>query len=152
MPFQIERPSPEFNVLAGQVSVAPGVRHRVRQQPAAPVGFRVQNVVVQTHPGAVGQLAHIDLHRRTGGEAGAAATPLFGNAFASDAAERRLRETYGVASLNAFGSFERAEVAALGARIARPGRPLRWLVDVAQRRERHDLRGMIAELETVDGT
>jgi hypothetical protein len=45
-----------------------------------------------------------------------------------------------------------AEVAAFGARIARPGRPLRWLVDVAQRRERHDLRGMIAELETVDGT
>jgi hypothetical protein len=39
-----------------------------------------------------------------------------------------------------------AEVAALGARIARPGRPLRWLVSAAQRRERHDLNGMITGL------
>ena len=40
-----------------------------------------------------------------------------------------------------------AEVAALGARIARPGRPLRWLVGAAQRRERHDLNSVIAGLE-----
>jgi hypothetical protein len=39
-----------------------------------------------------------------------------------------------------------AEVAALGERIARPGRPLRWLVGAAQRRERHDLHGVIAGL------
>jgi hypothetical protein len=39
-----------------------------------------------------------------------------------------------------------AEVAALGGRIARPGRPLRWLVGAAQRRERHDLHGVIAGL------
>lgn len=39
-----------------------------------------------------------------------------------------------------------AEVAALGARIARPGRPMRWLVGAAQRRERHDLQGVIADL------
>jgi hypothetical protein len=38
------------------------------------------------------------------------------------------------------------EVAALGARIARPGRPVRWLVGAAQRRERHDLQGVIAGL------
>ena len=40
-----------------------------------------------------------------------------------------------------------AEVAALGARIARPGRPLRWLVGAAQRRERHDLNSVIAGLD-----
>jgi len=39
------------------------------------------------------------------------------------------------------------EVAALGERIARPGRPLRWLVGAARRRERHDLNGVIAGLE-----
>jgi hypothetical protein len=39
-----------------------------------------------------------------------------------------------------------AEVAALGARIARPGRPLRWLVNAAQRRERHDLRSVLDDL------
>ena len=39
-----------------------------------------------------------------------------------------------------------AEVAALGDRIARPGRPMRWLVGAAQRRERHDLHGVIAGL------
>ena len=40
-----------------------------------------------------------------------------------------------------------AEVVALGARIARPGRPLRWLVGAARRRERHDLNGVITGLE-----
>lgn len=40
-----------------------------------------------------------------------------------------------------------AEVAALGARIARPGRPLRWLVGAAHRRERHDLQLAITALE-----
>ena len=40
-----------------------------------------------------------------------------------------------------------AAVAALGERIARPGRPVRWLVDAARRRERHDLSGVIAGLE-----
>ena len=39
-----------------------------------------------------------------------------------------------------------AEVAALGARIARPGRPLRWLVGAAHRAERHDLQSVIAGL------
>lgn len=36
-----------------------------------------------------------------------------------------------------------ADVAALGARIARPGRPMKWLVGAAQRREHHDLRSVI---------
>jgi hypothetical protein len=40
-----------------------------------------------------------------------------------------------------------AEVAALGARIARPGFPVRWVVSAAQRRERHDLGSVIAGLE-----
>jgi len=39
-----------------------------------------------------------------------------------------------------------ADVAALGARIARPGRPLRWLVTAARRRERDDLAGMVVAL------
>jgi hypothetical protein len=39
-----------------------------------------------------------------------------------------------------------AEVAALGARIARPGRPVRWLVGAARRHERHDLGSVIAGL------
>lgn len=41
-----------------------------------------------------------------------------------------------------------AQVAALATRIARPGRPLRWLVGVAHRRERHDLAGVIAGLDS----
>ena len=40
------------------------------------------------------------------------------------------------------------EVAALGQRIARPGRPLRWLVSAAQRREHHDLRSVLDELSS----
>lgn len=40
-----------------------------------------------------------------------------------------------------------AEVAALGARIARPGFPVRWVANAAQRRERHDLGSVIAGLE-----
>ncbi len=39
-----------------------------------------------------------------------------------------------------------AQVAALGARIARPGRPMRWLVGAAQRRERPDLQSVLAGL------
>jgi hypothetical protein len=39
-----------------------------------------------------------------------------------------------------------AEVATLGARIARPGLPVRWVVSAAQRRERHDLGSVIAGL------
>ncbi|PRX37182.1 DNA mismatch repair protein MutS [Meinhardsimonia xiamenensis] len=48
-------------------------------------------------------------------DAGAALTPLPRASFDSIAAERRLRELYRVQSLDAFGSFSRAEVAALGA-------------------------------------
>ncbi|MEO0634848.1 MAG: DNA mismatch repair protein MutS, partial [Pseudomonadota bacterium] len=50
-------------------------------------------------------------------EAGAATTPLFGNAFDSAGAERRLCETFGVASLDGYGAFERADLAALGALV-----------------------------------
>ncbi|MDJ1009462.1 MAG: DNA mismatch repair protein MutS [Paracoccaceae bacterium] len=50
-------------------------------------------------------------------EAGAAPTPLFGNSFESTAAERRLCETFGVSSLDGFGSFSRPECAALGALV-----------------------------------
>jgi len=50
-------------------------------------------------------------------EAGASATPVFGNAFDSGAADRRLREIFGVASLDAFGTFGRAELGALGALV-----------------------------------
>lgn len=48
-------------------------------------------------------------------DAGAALTPLPRASFDSISAERRLRELYRVQSLEAFGSFSRAEVAALGA-------------------------------------
>ncbi|MEO1239516.1 MAG: DNA mismatch repair protein MutS [Pseudomonadota bacterium] len=50
-------------------------------------------------------------------EAGAATTPLFGNAFDSTGAERRLCDTFGVASLDGFGAFGRADLAALGALV-----------------------------------
>ncbi|MEL7026771.1 MAG: DNA mismatch repair protein MutS [Pseudomonadota bacterium] len=50
-------------------------------------------------------------------EAGAAVTPIFGPAFDSQGAERRLCETFSVASLDAYGSFERTELAALGALV-----------------------------------
>ncbi|RMF34864.1 MAG: DNA mismatch repair protein MutS [Alphaproteobacteria bacterium] len=60
----------------------------------------------------------------TAGEAGAeftaaggALTPLPRASFDSASAERRLRELFGVATLEGFGNFSRAELAALGAVI-----------------------------------
>ncbi|MDT8345245.1 MAG: DNA mismatch repair protein MutS, partial [Thermohalobaculum sp.] len=50
-------------------------------------------------------------------EAGAVATPLGPASFDSTAAEGRLNRLFGVASLDAFGSFSRAETAALGALV-----------------------------------
>ena len=46
-----------------------------------------------------------------------ALTPLQPSAFDSQAGERRLKEVYAVVSLEGFGAFERAEIAALGALI-----------------------------------
>jgi DNA mismatch repair protein MutS len=48
------------------------------------------------------------------GAAGAPATPLAASAFDSVAAERRLKGHFGVAALDAFGDFSRAEIAGLG--------------------------------------
>jgi len=48
-------------------------------------------------------------------EAGAVATPLGAASFDSTAAEARLRALYGVATLESFAGFSRAEIAALGA-------------------------------------
>ncbi|MEL7106349.1 MAG: DNA mismatch repair protein MutS [Pseudomonadota bacterium] len=50
-------------------------------------------------------------------EAGAATTPLFGNAFESTSAERRLCEVFAVASLDGFAAFGRSDLAALGALV-----------------------------------
>ncbi|MBL9052554.1 MAG: DNA mismatch repair protein MutS, partial [Tabrizicola sp.] len=46
---------------------------------------------------------------------GTTITPLSRGSFDSTSAEKRLCETFGVASLDAFGSFDRAEVSAMGA-------------------------------------
>jgi DNA mismatch repair protein MutS len=46
---------------------------------------------------------------------GTAITPLSRGSFDSSGAEKRLCETFGVASLDAFGAFDRAEVSAMGA-------------------------------------
>jgi len=48
-------------------------------------------------------------------EAGAAVTPLGPGSFDSASSEKRLAQLFGVASLDAFGSFGRAEISALGA-------------------------------------
>jgi DNA mismatch repair protein MutS len=50
-------------------------------------------------------------------EAGAAATPLGRSAFDSGSAEGRLKALFGVADLDAFGGFGRAEMGAMGALI-----------------------------------
>lgn len=50
-------------------------------------------------------------------ETGAAVTPLSRGSFDSAGAEKRLCEMFGVASLDAFGMFERAEVSAMGALV-----------------------------------
>ena len=47
-------------------------------------------------------------------DTGAAITPLPGSRFDSVAGERRLKDYFGVATLDAFGTFNRTEVAALG--------------------------------------
>ncbi|MDE3081774.1 MAG: DNA mismatch repair protein MutS, partial [Paracoccaceae bacterium] len=51
-------------------------------------------------------------------ESGAAVTPLARASFDSATAEKRLCGLYSVASLDAFGSFGRAELSALGALVA----------------------------------
>jgi DNA mismatch repair protein MutS len=51
-------------------------------------------------------------------ETGAVATPLARASFDSAAAERRLATAFGVAEVEGFGSFEREELAALGAIVA----------------------------------
>ncbi|MFD0859479.1 DNA mismatch repair protein MutS [Roseovarius aquimarinus] len=48
---------------------------------------------------------------------GAAMTPLGRSAFDSTSAARRLCDLFGVQTLDAFGSFERAEIAAMGALV-----------------------------------
>ncbi|PPB82646.1 DNA mismatch repair protein MutS [Albidovulum inexpectatum] len=48
-------------------------------------------------------------------EIGAALTPLARASFDSTGAERRLCDLYGIATLDAFGSFARAEISAMGA-------------------------------------
>ena len=50
-------------------------------------------------------------------ETGAAVTPLSRGSFDSTGAEKRLCEMFGVASLDAFGAFGRAEVSAMGALV-----------------------------------
>lgn len=51
-------------------------------------------------------------------EAGAALTPLARAAFDSDNARTRLQRQFGVAALDAFGAFTRAQMAAMGALVA----------------------------------
>ena len=50
-------------------------------------------------------------------ESGAAVTPLSRGSFDSTGAEKRLCEMFGIGSLDAFGSFNRAEVSAMGALV-----------------------------------
>jgi DNA mismatch repair protein MutS len=50
-------------------------------------------------------------------ESGVSVTPLSRGSFDSTNAERRLCDLFGVASLDAFGSFDRAEVSAMGALV-----------------------------------
>ena len=55
--------------------------------------------------------------RATAEEAGAQVTEMARASFDSDGGARRLRDLFGVASLDAYGAFTRPEVAALGALI-----------------------------------
>jgi DNA mismatch repair protein MutS len=50
-------------------------------------------------------------------ESGVSVTPLSRGSFDSTNAEKRLCDLFGVASLDAFGSFDRAEVSAMGAMV-----------------------------------
>ncbi|MCB1365841.1 MAG: DNA mismatch repair protein MutS [Rhodobacteraceae bacterium] len=55
--------------------------------------------------------------REVGSDFGISLTPLGRASFDSSAAERRIRDLFGVEALDAFGSFGRAEVSAMGALI-----------------------------------
>jgi DNA mismatch repair protein MutS len=55
-------------------------------------------------------------------ESGAAVTPLARDGLDPASAERRLREHFGVATLDGFGAFTRAEIAAAGAALQYVGR------------------------------
>ena len=66
---------------------------------------------------------------------GASVTPLGRSAFDSTGAAKRLCVLFEVQTLDAFGTFERAEVAAMGVRRQKRG------VDGADRRPGKDLKG-----------
>ncbi|SDI78627.1 DNA mismatch repair protein MutS [Aliiruegeria lutimaris] len=51
-------------------------------------------------------------------ESGAAVTPIARSSFDSSGAETRLKEAFGIADLQAYGNFGRAELAALGAVVS----------------------------------
>jgi len=70
-------------------------------------------------------------------ESGAALTPVDRGLFDSAGADRRLCAAFGVASLDAFGAFERAEVAAMGA--------LASYLDLTQKGRRPHLRRPVRE-------
>ncbi|UWQ18307.1 DNA mismatch repair protein MutS [Jannaschia sp. M317] len=77
---------------------------------------------------------------------GAAATPLGASAFDSASAEGRLKELFDVGSLDAFGTFDRAELGAMGALIE--------YVEITQRGKLPLMRAprqeMSGELMTID--
>ncbi len=76
-----------------------------------PMLARLQPREVLIGPAATDDQGLLDLIADTG----AAATPLSAASFDSTSAETRLKALYKVGSLDGFGTFDRAEVAALGA-------------------------------------
>jgi len=92
------------DISTGEVTVAPCPRVML-----APMLARLAPPELLCHAEAEADL------RTLAGETGPALTPLAPASFDSTAAADRLRTLYGVATLDAFGSFARAEVSALGA-------------------------------------
>jgi DNA mismatch repair protein MutS len=87
---------------------------------AAPEADRLAALLAQVSPGELlvsERLLEEPALFETFGEAKRAITPLPSARFDSAAGERRLCRAFGVASLDGFGAFERAEIAAAGAVI-----------------------------------
>ena len=94
------------DISTGEVTVAPCAKVM-----RAPLLARLRPREILCLPETVDEVADA-------GDAATAVTPLAASSFSSEAAQERLARLYGVATLDAFGSFERAEVSALGALVA----------------------------------
>jgi DNA mismatch repair protein MutS len=88
----------------------------LRVMPVAPVRLRMELARLAPREVLINETGLVDWAGAVE-DAGAAVTPMARASFDSSAADRRLCALFGVASLDAFAAFDRAEVSAMGALV-----------------------------------